>query len=192
MSKNKKAMEQRRAKKAQRRRKDRPLRMVERQNKRIREAMRKAKVFQAASLLKDGVSVPDITDEEYVFWLCHGANFLASNEDEGLWEPIFEGIYEGGQPDEETVAQKVMARYSDAIASDDALVGVPHAVIAWTITEKPQVRIYKYEAERRLQEKDPDCNAEELARQPHNPVVWGLMSEIKQRSLEAILEHDET
>jgi len=182
----------RRQKKQAAKRKARPLRLacykLERARRRAKKLAHQLKTLQAAGLMKDGVNVPDITDDEYVFWLCHGANFLASKEDEGLWDPLFEGIYEGRMPDEETVAQTVLDKYAIEIESDEAFTGVPRTVMAWTLTEKPNVRIYKYEAERRLRESDPGCDAAELARQPHNPVVWGLMTEIKQRSLEAAPE----
>lgn len=33
------------------------------------------------------------------FWACHGINFINSNYDEGVWDPVFEQIYEGSLPD---------------------------------------------------------------------------------------------
>jgi|APSaa5957512622_1039677.scaffolds.fasta_scaffold08481_8 hypothetical protein len=179
----------RRAKKLAQRRADRKPhkagRLAERRNRAVRAAIRKAKALQAANLMKDGESVPDITDDEYVFWLCHGANFLASDEATGAWEPIFEDIYAEGTPvpAPEVVAQRVMDRYSEEIASEGSLSGVPQSVLAWSVTEKSSIRIYKFEAERRLTEKDPECDAPTLARQPHNPAVWGVMIEVKERTL---------
>jgi hypothetical protein len=31
---------------------------------------------------------------EYIFWLCHGINFINSNAKEAIWNPVFEFIYE--------------------------------------------------------------------------------------------------
>jgi len=71
------------------------------------------------------------------------------------------------------------------------------------MTEKSNVRIYKYEAERRIQEKmrwpgnaehnpaDDGLDAEALARQPHNPTVWALMLEVRERSLERVVDGSE-
>lgn len=33
------------------------------------------------------------------FWACHGMNFINSNYEEGVWDPVFEQIYDGGLPD---------------------------------------------------------------------------------------------
>ena len=190
------AVAKRQQKKAAKRRAGQPIRLavykLKNSKKRVEKLASQLKTLRAAELMKDGVQVPDITDDEYVFWLCHGANFLASNEEEGLWEPIFEGIYNGRLPDPETVAKTVLDKYAAEMEADsEEFTGIPHSVLAWTLTEKSMIRVYKYEAERRLLEKDPECDAAELARQPHNPVVWGVMAEIKQRSLEAIPKHDE-
>jgi len=171
-----------RQKKLARRRAGQPLRL----------AIYKLRAKKLTRQLKNGGNIPNITDDEYIFWLAHGANFLVSNEEDGLWEPIFDGIYEEGRiPDEETVAQTVMGRYAEEFDSDEEFTGIPHTVMGWALSEKSSVRIYKYEAERRLREHDPECDATELARQPYNPVVWELMTEIKLRSLKAIPKHDE-
>ncbi len=187
MSKKGNEAAKRRRKKAEKAKKKSKLRLAKYRAQQAVAGARRAKLGEAARLLKDGQSVPDITDEEYVFWLCHGANFIASDEESGLWEPLFEGIYEGTIPKAESVAQAVMNRYSAEIEAEDTLRGVPRSVLAWTVSEKSAVRIFKYEAERRLQEKDAECDAETLAKQPHNPVVWGIFSEVKKRTLVAPL-----
>lgn len=195
MSKNKKAIEKRRQKKAARAKVKakaaHPQRVSIRKDRRVAAAIRKSKVLQAATLLKDGIPVSDISDEDYVFWLCHGANFIASSEEDGIWTPLFEGIYGGKVPEPEKVAQVVMNHYAEQIESEDPLGGVPRSVLAWTLSAKNVVRIYKFEAERRLRETNTECDAVGLARQPHNPVVWGMMAEIKKRTLQAE-NHEQT
>lgn len=189
--KNRKAIEQRKRKKALKRKKGRPARLARRKDQEVLRAIKKAKTLQAAHLMKDGVQVPDITDEEYVFWLCHGANFMVSDEEQGVWDPLFEDIYSGQVPDPEAVAQRVLSKYEAEFQAEGGMTGVPHAVLAWTLTEKPQMRIYKYEAERQLREKNPELDDEaitELARQPHNGTVWGILAKTKARSLAAQLE----
>ena len=32
---------------------------------------------------------------EYTFWLVHGLNYLASSYEDGIWQPPFEGLYQG-------------------------------------------------------------------------------------------------
>ncbi len=188
MSKNKKQMAQRKAAKAEKQRKNRKVRVAQYREVQVQKLAHAKKVAKAAHLMRDGVPVPDITDEEYVFWLCHGANFIVSNEEDGTWAPMFEGIYEGRLPEAEAVAQTVLSRYAEAIESEETLTGVPRSVLAWTVTEKPAVRIYKYESERRMQKANPDLTTEQVterARQPHNPTVWGVMAEVKKRTLAA-------
>jgi len=184
MSKNKQAAKSRQQK-AEKRARGRKARVGRRRDKHVADVVRRGKVLKAANLMKGADQVPDITDEEYVFWLCHGANYIASSEDEGLWEPIFEGIYEGRLPEPEGIAHTAMARYAEEMGSEETLHGVPRSVLAWTVSEKSAVRIYKFEAEKRIRDKNPECDAEAEARQPHNPVVWGIMAEVKQRTLEA-------
>jgi len=188
VSKDKNQILRKKAKKAEKAKRTRKDRLANFRQNQMAKIARSSKVFKAASLLRDGETVPDITDDEYVFWLCHGANFIVSDETQGTWEPLFDGIYEGTLPEPEQVAQSVISRYEDQIASEDPLAGVARAVLAWTVTEKSNIRIYKYEAERRLREKNPELDHTQIgeqARQPYNPVVWGLMAEVKTRTLEA-------
>jgi len=192
--KNNKAFARRKQKKALKAKQKRPARIARRsaalKAEAVMRAIRRAQTFEAASLLQDGDQVPDITDEEHVFWLCHGANFIVSDEENGLWEPIFEDIYDGVVPEAEQLAQTILGKYAKEIDSEEALTGVPRSVLAWTVTEKSAVRIYKFESERRIREKDPDCDAEMVARQPHNPVVWGVMSEVKARTMAVEIEEE--
>jgi hypothetical protein len=196
MSKKKSVRKQgdaRRRKKAARIKKKRPVRVARRKEQEVLRAIRKAKTMQAASLMRDGEQVPDITDEEHVFWLCHGANYIASDEETGEWKPIFDGIYEGRLPAPEDVAQRVLVEYAEELEDDttDILSPVPRSVLAWTLSEKSAIRIYKYECERRLLEKDPDCDAETLAREPHNPSVWSVLLKVKERTVAISGEMDE-
>ena len=147
---------------------------------------------QRADLLQSGTTLPVLSDEDYLFWLCHGANYLASNSETGEWKPIFDGIYEGALPDAESVARKVLDNYKEEVLEEDGKFGgVPRVVLSWTVTEKHIVSVYKYETVRRLLEKDPECDAEALARTPHNPVIWALMDKVKARSLTAGAQMDE-
>lgn len=189
--KNNRQAEKRRAKKALRQKAKRPARMERRTAQRkvqeILRAIRRSKTLQAASLLQDGVKVPDITDDEHIFWLCHGANFIASDEENGVWDPIFENIYgpEAMLPAAENVAQRVLSKYVTEIEAEEDLSGVPRSVLAWTVTEKSTVRIYKYECEKRLHDKDPECDAHALAREPYNTTVWAVMAMVKARTMAA-------
>jgi len=196
MSKNASDREKHRQKKAAKHKVARVPRVAAFKAEQARLAAYRAKMQalrqQRADVLKSGTTVPLLSDEDYLFWLCHGANYLASNSETGEWSPIFEGIYSGETVDAEEVARKVMANYKEILQEEDSQFGgVPRAVLAWTVTEKHIVSVYKYEAVRRVLEKDPECDAELVARTPHNPVIWALMDKIKARSLAAGVQMDE-
>ena len=103
----------------------------------------------------------------------------------GVWNPIFEGIYSGNVPEPEDIAQTVMRRYADEFESDDHMTGQGAAVLTWTVSNKANVRIYKYEAERRLTEKDPEADASALARMPHNGTVWSVLDKFRSTVINA-------
>lgn len=153
-------------------------------------AYRAKHVPKVPEALKGAQSLPQLSEEDYIFWLCHGANYLASDSSQGLWTPLFDSIYEDALPKAEEVAQKVMMAYQEDLAQEGSLTGVPRAVLVWTVTDRAVVSVYKHEAVRRLREKDPECDAEALARAPHNPTVWSLMDQVKARTLAAGVEMD--
>lgn len=194
MSKNPKDREKHRQKKLAKQKANRGTRLAAFKAEQARRAVYQAKMrtmrLEQAKLLQDGQQVPVLSDEDYLFWLCHGANYLASDSSTGVWAPIFEDIYQGTLPNPESVAQKVLATYQEALETEGKFGGVPRAVLAWTVTDRNIVSVYKHEAVRRLREKDPECEAEVLARTPHNPVVWSLMDKVKERSLAAGAEMD--
>lgn len=155
------------------------------QEQAAKSALRK-KLAKAIKLMQDGVQVPDLSDEEYAYWLCHGANYMVSNEETGEWTPLFERIYEGELPEPEMVAQQVMARFQTELMNEEGLPPAVQAVVAWTLTDKNRIRVYKFEAERRVKAAQPDLDpaaVTKLAAQPHNPIVWGLLSKVKQEAI---------
>jgi len=184
--KNSKDAEKRRQKKRAKQKAQRGSRLVAYRTEQARKAAYPSKLRAARELTKGGASLPPLGDEDYTFWLCHGANYLASDSETGVWNPLFEDIYTGTLPDPESIAQKVLHTYSAELEAEGKFGGVPRAVLAWTVTDRSIVTIYKHEAVRRLLEKDSECDAEGLARQPYNPTVWSLMDKVKARSLAAV------
>lgn len=184
MSKNK-DQEKRRHKKLARQKAHRGERVAAYKAEQARKALYYAKLQAARQLTRGGESLAPLGDEDYTFWLCHGANYLASDSETGVWNPLFEDIYTGTLPLPEDIAQKVIRTYQQELDTEGTFGGVPRAVLAWTVTDRAIVTIYKHEAVRQLRAKDPECDAEALARAPHNPTVWSLMDKVKARSLAA-------
>jgi hypothetical protein len=129
--------------------------------------------------------VTPLETDDYNFWLCHGANYIHSDEAEGVWKPLFEGIYSGKVPTEEEAIRQMMSKYEDAINSEDALDPVGQAVIAWVFTSAKQMRVFKDLAESACLSKHPEADPVTKARQPNNPQVWKMMAEIKRRAVKA-------
>ena len=119
-------------------------------------------------------------DDQYLFWMAHGVNYLLSDYTDGLWSPLFEGIYEGNVPSQDDIGLRVMEKYR----------GVKEwpleakAALAWVVTERSVMYIYYREILRRLHSAFPDAeDLEERMRLPHNPVVWKVMSFLKDNLL---------
>jgi len=50
---------------------------------------------------------------EYMFWVAHGLNMLASKYEEGLWEPVFPDIYEGRDATEAEIAAYLKRHFDE-------------------------------------------------------------------------------
>jgi hypothetical protein len=185
MSKDRKQQEKRRQKKIAKQKANRGDRVAAFKAEQAQRAAHRKKIVDWRGLLKGAVSVPPLSDEDYTFWLCHGANYLASDSEQGIWAPLFEDIYQGRLPPPESIAQRVLHAYQAQLEAEGKFGGIPRAVLAWTVTDRQVVSVYKHEAVRRLAAKNPGGDVEALARSPHNPVVWGMMDQVKARSLAA-------
>lgn len=163
--------------------KNRELNRKERSRRQQQARATKGKTKALAKAMAGAVVVPDISDDEYTFWLCHGANFLASNYEQGHWEPIFDIYDDERLPTPEIIAQKVMGWYSAEMAQDGPLPPQPRAVLAWTMVEKPEIRIYRYQAilDQGKTAKDFE-NPESMIRKPYNTVVWAIMNKVRQQT----------
>ena len=121
---------------------------------------------------KKGPSEREFPEAQYLFWMAHGCNYLASNYDEGVWDPLFPGIYEGNLVAPEQVAQRILKKYE----KKEGKKGIE--VLAWTVQGRKLLYAYYKQVLQHLAEKKPDGDAEDLIRQPHNGIVWGWFQEI--------------
>ena len=156
-----------------------------------REAERRRKAAIKKEKLKGGTSTSSVRqealkltddqfpDDTHLFWLCHGVNYIVSNHEQAIWNPLFPEIYEGKLPIPEAVAERVVNKYSEF--AEWPIEG--KAALGWTVQSKEVVYVYYKEAHRRLMSRYPDGDAEELCRQPHDLVLWGLFNFLKERLL---------
>lgn len=126
-----------------------------------------------------GPSQREFPQEEYLFWLAHGSNFLASSYEEGTWTPLLPEIYKGRSYSPEEIAQAAIRRFKLDGEDESAWAGDAKAVVAWTVMERSTVWTYAQEALRRQGKAEGDTDANEAIRQPHNGVVWELFNFLK-------------
>lgn len=117
---------------------------------------------------------PLMQPQEYVFWVMHGINFLVSNYDEGIWDPLFPEIYEGVLPSAETVAQRILHRFKDK--KDDPREGLS---IGWSVQPISTIHIYYLASVKAARVANPESSPAEvleLAKKPMSPYTWKIFN----------------
>jgi hypothetical protein len=156
-----------------------------RRNKRAqaRRAEKKANAPNAhvRHKIKTPAGFDTFSDDEALFWVAHGANYLASNYTTGLWDPVLPDMYEGTDPSPEALTTAILARYDREKGVDPR--GRP--VIAWTVLEKVIQYAYLREVWRAMKEADPECKPRSESRNPRHPIVWRVFRDIKRILLKA-------
>jgi hypothetical protein len=122
-------------------------------------------------LSKMALSKDLFSDDQYYFWLCNGANYLNSDHDKGIWNPIFEQIY--GESGTVPPMDEIMTTAVNAFGDQSTWTPQSKAATAWLTMDRRQVFIYYMEAVRRMMQEE---KSESDLVQPANPVVWGVFS----------------
>ena len=148
-----------------------------------RATKRKDKTANARQTKPKGfanVTLEEFPDEQLIWWLANGVNYLVSDYENGVWSPLVEGIYEGKVPSAEELARLVMARFAD----EKEWPIEAKAAVAWSVSDRNVVYIYYREVLRRLRTTYPDVDdIEALARQPHQPQVWQVFKFLRDKLL---------
>ena len=140
-----------------------------------------------APLVDRVLSLPGLetwTDEEYGTWLAHGVNYLVSNYEAGIWEPLFPDIYEGRTVSRESAMVALHDKFWKGPGEDDFL-PEGEAPCAWALQERRPAYIFRQMALLELRKENPR-DAEALLMQPHNPVVWSVFNIIR----DEVSQHD--
>ena len=122
-------------------------------------------------------SKPLMLPEEYVFWVMHGCNFLVSDYDNGVWNPIFPEIYEGVTPQAEKVAERILDWFKDK--EDKTL---EQLVIGWTAQEVKVIHIYYLGSIKGARDANPNLPPGEVldeARKPMCSTTWEVFNMLK-------------
>ena len=128
--------------------------------------------------IKRRVTLPNLitqemfSDQQHQFWAAHGVNFIVSDHETGVWEPMFPDIYNGKALTFAEIAEAVVQKFGTSGREWDER---GKAALAWTSTPREAIYIYYRECIRRQRVKTPEGDVEALIKSPHNPVVWEVM-----------------
>jgi hypothetical protein len=164
VGKNKKNQVQRRQRKAQKRKaqqkKDRGLRIQAAQNK--------------GSALKVGQAELDRWKQDpkgFGFWATHGINYISSDYEQGHWDPVFPGLYEGDLPE----ANLVESYISEHINPDHKqFTRIGRTLLGWWFSGEAGMYALAKEAIRRAKVAGEDPLG------PAQGSVWEMFSELHQ------------
>jgi hypothetical protein len=121
-----------------------------------------------------------ISDGRLDRWLAHGANFFASDYDEGEWSPLFDEVYSDKPlPSAMEIQRRVVRRYwsktEDTLSDQGTLVG------AW-VTLKPTVSFHFYQQTLELLA-ETDGLVDDVWK-PHQGTVWRFLHGLAQELLQ--------
>lgn len=141
-----------------------------------RTARRRAAKLKLTSKKNKGPSLNAFSEEDQMFWVGHGANYLASDYENGVWDPIVEEIYNGTPLTIKALSEAVLKRYQD---NDGDVPPSGKAVITWTVQDRSTIYLFARKALRAIKKNNPDTDADVAVRQPKNPLVWEIFQGIK-------------
>ena len=122
------------------------------------------------------------TDEDHAFWTAHGINFLASDFANGLWAPVFPGIYEGKSLTLDEVGTKIVSLYRRPNGSWDM---THKAEIAWALQSKLTAYTFLFEARRRLAATDHETDV----LLPRQGQVWAFFDFVRNEIIKEPVKH---
>ena len=110
-------------------------------------------------------------DELHRYWVAHGINFLVSDYDNGVWDPMFPTLYEGATIGAKEIADAIISRFADQTEKGHwSKVG--RTVMAWSMSPRDITYVYYREALRRVKakRKEPVPTAPKDSMNPKEPV----------------------
>ena len=120
-------------------------------------------------------AAPEMSPEAAQKWKAHGVNYILSNYAEGIWDPLFEEIYEDEDyvPDQDTLARRIFDKFGYTHTDWPA---EARAALAWIVSPPKVVTLYHQIALGRILEAgEPSDNVYA----PHNSTVWGVFEYLK-------------
>ena len=119
----------------------------------------------------DGYPQDDVDDFVkgglYLYWLAHGVNYLHSDFEEGVWDPLFD-IYDGKVYTQEDIQKKLKSKF---YREKSGWTDQGTLLSGWSVQEPSKVHSFFRKLARVIGKK--------AAREPHNPFVWDVFNDMK-------------
>lgn len=127
-----------------------------------------------------------VKDGRYTFWLAHGANYLASPYEEGVWRPLFDLYEEVPKHYSSTeIAATVRALFRVPDTEDIQPDGLP--VVVWCQSSPEVAFSFYFMARKRVKpEVETRDEVEDALLRPYVDSVWRLFDEYRLKSLQQI------
>jgi len=153
-------------------------------------ALKKASAPQSHMRLKHKILIPagldKFTDDDHLFWVAHGVNYMVSDFDKAVWSPLYEEIYEGKSVSITDLVSRLSTKLGiseDGQEYEDALTPEARAILAWTCQDKALIYTYSRVIEKAVakgQSGEPnDPIIKETARRPKQTQVWEMFTKIR-------------
>lgn len=113
----------------------------------------------------------EFPDEDRLFWMAHGINYLHSDWNEAVWNPLFPEAYESPEKLDIDLISGRIVKFSEIEVED--MSGAQRAILGYAFQEQLAHYAFMKEAERRLTAKGVEDPREE-ARKPHQSTVWQM------------------
>ena len=145
------------------------------EKKRQKKALQKNRRRRA--ILKSGnnkrsesleVSPSMFSDQEHLFWIAHGVNFLMSDYDEGAWKPLFPEAYDPAA----TLSFEFLADRLKPLSELQSMTPNQKAALAYAFQNRTAHFGFKLGAERAVAKTEGSS-----AKDPHQPLVWEMYHE---------------
>ena len=114
------------------------------------------------------VSTALFSEDEHLFWIAHGVNFLMSDYDEGSWSPLFPEAYDPAA----TLSFEFLADRLKPLSELESMTPNQKAALAYAFQNRTAHYAFKLGAERAVKDKEGVS-----AKDPHQPFVWEMYHE---------------
>lgn len=111
-------------------------------------------------------------------WVAQGVNYLASDYETGVWDPVFDDVYENKTLTIRQMSEHILSKYRKELEKPDEW-STGKLLLAWVIADPELLMTYRKGALNKLLKKFTAEEAETLLLAPKQPDLWELFSTVK-------------